>query len=119
MLMMNIYLLLCIKIMSFGLSGSYLNYNLQIDVLETMSPMAFLAFRDKIIPASGFQSLQFRLLEHVLGVDAVAAKGFPHYRLNEKDFAILEKAHLTTTIRESLIHILATLPYAKQDLPTF
>ena len=91
----------------------------QIDILETMSPMAFLTFRDKIIPASGFQSLQFRLLEHVLGVDAVAAQGCPHYRLNEKDFAVLEKAHLSTTIRESLIHILANLPYTKQDLPAF
>lgn len=91
----------------------------QIDILETMSPMAFLAFRDKIIPASGFQSLQFRLLEHVLGVDAVSAQGCPHYRLNEQDFAVLEKAHLTITIRECLIHILANLPYAKQDLPAF
>src|SRR5207245_5730231 len=32
----------------------------QIDVLETMSPQVFLAFRSQLAPASGFQSVQFR-----------------------------------------------------------
>ena len=40
----------------------------QIDVLETMTPMDFLEFRDKLIPASGFESEQFRLLETKLGL---------------------------------------------------
>jgi tryptophan 2,3-dioxygenase len=40
----------------------------QIDVLETMTPMDFLEFRDLLIPASGFQSEQFRLLETRLGL---------------------------------------------------
>ena len=40
----------------------------QIDILETMSPMEFLEFRDMLYPASGFQSLQFRLLENKLGL---------------------------------------------------
>ena len=40
----------------------------QIDVLETMSPMEFLDFRDLLYPASGFQSLQFRLIENKLGL---------------------------------------------------
>ncbi|HVE60407.1 MAG TPA: tryptophan 2,3-dioxygenase family protein, partial [Chitinophagaceae bacterium] len=35
----------------------------QIDVLETMTPMDFLDFRDMLRPASGFQSWQFKLLE--------------------------------------------------------
>ena len=37
-------------------------------VVETMPPGNFLAFRDQLIPASGFQSLQFRLLEIVSGL---------------------------------------------------
>lgn len=41
----------------------------QIDVLETMTPLDFLEFRDAIIPASGFQSVQFRLIENKLGLD--------------------------------------------------
>ncbi len=44
----------------------------QFDLLETMTPLDFLAFRDFLHPASGFQSLQFRLLEIRLGLDEEA-----------------------------------------------
>ena len=40
----------------------------QLTVLETMSPMMFLDFRDHLFPASGFQSLQWRLIENALGL---------------------------------------------------
>jgi tryptophan 2,3-dioxygenase len=39
----------------------------QIDVLETMTPMSFLTFRDRLEAASGFQSVQFREMEFMLG----------------------------------------------------
>ncbi len=39
----------------------------QIDVLETMTPQDFLVFRQKLSPASGFQSVQFRELEFLSG----------------------------------------------------
>ena len=39
----------------------------QFDVLETMTPHEFLDFRDLLFPASGFQSLQFRLIERLCG----------------------------------------------------
>ena len=42
----------------------------QVDVLETMTPLDFLDFRDLLVPASGFQSVQFRMIENRLGVDA-------------------------------------------------
>src|SRR5918997_6225452 len=35
----------------------------QIHILETMTPISFLAFRDQLNPASGFQSMQFREIE--------------------------------------------------------
>jgi tryptophan 2,3-dioxygenase len=41
----------------------------QIDVLETMTPMDFLDFRNVLYPASGFQSVQFRLVEIKLGLN--------------------------------------------------
>jgi tryptophan 2,3-dioxygenase len=47
----------------------------QIDVLETMTPLNFLSFRDRLESGSGFQSWQFRELEFVLGLkreDAIA-----------------------------------------------
>jgi tryptophan 2,3-dioxygenase len=40
----------------------------QVLVLETMAPNDFLTFRDHLMPASGFQSAQFRCLEAVCGV---------------------------------------------------
>jgi tryptophan 2,3-dioxygenase len=39
----------------------------QIDVLETMTPRQFTSFRGRLAAASGFQSMQFRELEAVLG----------------------------------------------------
>jgi tryptophan 2,3-dioxygenase len=50
----------------------------QIDVLETMTPLQFLSFRDRLESASGFQSAQFREVEAVLGArDPAAAAAQP------------------------------------------
>jgi tryptophan 2,3-dioxygenase len=40
----------------------------QITILDTMTPLDFLEFRNLLIPASGFQSVQFRLIEASLGL---------------------------------------------------
>ena len=40
----------------------------QIHILETMTPISFLAFRDELNPASGFQSMQFREIEFASGL---------------------------------------------------
>lgn len=40
----------------------------QVTILESMTPLDFMEFRDFLSPASGFQSVQFRLLENKLGV---------------------------------------------------
>ena len=39
----------------------------QVDVIDTMTPQDFLAFRTKLAPASGFQSAQFREIEFLSG----------------------------------------------------
>jgi tryptophan 2,3-dioxygenase len=39
----------------------------QVDVLETMTPLQFLSFRDRLDSASGFQSAGFREIEAMLG----------------------------------------------------
>jgi tryptophan 2,3-dioxygenase len=50
----------------------------QIDVLETMTPLQFTSFRDRLESASGFQSAQFREIEAVLGKrDMSAPKAHP------------------------------------------
>ncbi|MER3522747.1 MAG: tryptophan 2,3-dioxygenase [Ignavibacteria bacterium] len=40
----------------------------ELQVLETMTPLDFLDFRDYLYPASGFQSFQFRLIENKFGM---------------------------------------------------
>lgn len=40
----------------------------QVEVLETMAPHDFLAFRSELAPASGFQSVQFREIEFISGL---------------------------------------------------
>ncbi len=42
--------------------------NQQVSVLETMTALDFLEFRNYLLPASGFQSKQFRLIEAKLGL---------------------------------------------------
>src|SRR3977135_3727524 len=59
----------------------------QIHILETMTPISFLGFRDELNPASGFQSMQFREIEFSSGLrDAkilreFGADEFAHPRL--------------------------------------
>ena len=47
----------------------------QIDILETMTPLEFLSFRDRLEAGSGFQSHQFRELEFALGLKDPARAG--------------------------------------------
>ncbi len=62
----------------------------QIHVLESMAQIGFLEFRDKLNPASGFQSMQFRELEFVSGakdqkiLDFFEFDEFAHERLTKR-----------------------------------
>merc|ERR1712110_480385 len=62
----------------------------QFKVIETMTPMDFLEFRDYLVPASGFQSLQFRELSIRMGISETTFKRFyeqlpKHDRLKFKE----------------------------------
>jgi tryptophan 2,3-dioxygenase len=63
----------------------------QIHILETMTPISFLAFRDELNPASGFQSMQFREIEFSSGLkdatvlDNFKADEFAHKRLQARN----------------------------------
>lgn len=64
----------------------------QIDILETMTPLDFLDFRDMLRPASGFQSVQFKMLESKLGLKAKNRYGKDYFmsqlRESDRDFII-------------------------------
>lgn len=62
----------------------------QIHLLETMAQIGFLEFRDKLNPASGFQSMQFRELEFASGckdekiLETFRNDDFAYQRLSER-----------------------------------
>ena len=62
----------------------------QIHILESMTPISFLGFRDELNPASGFQSMQFREIEFTSGlkdervVGAFHTDEFAHKRLEAR-----------------------------------
>lgn len=61
----------------------------QIHILETMKPVDFLRFRERLAPASGFQSLQFREIEFKAGLKS--QKHMEFFRNDPPSFKILEK----------------------------
>jgi len=71
----------------------------QFELLETMTPLDFLEFRDLLHPASGFQSLQFRLLELRLGLEE-EERVLRSYAasLDERDRALLEQLRAQPTL---------------------
>jgi tryptophan 2,3-dioxygenase len=72
----------------------------QLRVLETLTPEGFLAFRDPLKPASGFQSGQFRAIEVLGGIDATTpAGGSP---LSDHDQAELRRRAGLPTLFTSL-----------------
>src|SRR5438874_3627189 len=74
----------------------------QIDIMETMTPMDFLDFRDMLRPASGFQSYQFKVLEAKLGLKFEQRHGQHYYtsQLKEKDIAIIKEAESGRSVLE-------------------
>jgi tryptophan 2,3-dioxygenase len=56
----------------------------KLAVLETMTPMEFLEFRDYLVPASGFQSWQFRIIEILLGLSTQNRGNMSHEYMKRK-----------------------------------
>jgi tryptophan 2,3-dioxygenase len=66
----------------------------QVDIMETMTPMDFLDFRDMLRPASGFQSWQFKVLEAKLGLKYEHRHAQEYYisQLREEHVSIIKEA---------------------------
>ncbi len=61
--------------------------NQQVNILDTMTPLDFLEFRNLLTPSSGFQSKQFRLIEASLGLQIEKRHHKDYYkRTNEGGF---------------------------------
>jgi tryptophan 2,3-dioxygenase len=76
----------------------------QVKVLETMRPQDFLGFRYNLNPASGFQSVQFRELEFVLGLKNRAL--LQHLRSEPQETARLEARLAGRTLPDAFEELL-------------
>jgi tryptophan 2,3-dioxygenase len=85
----------------------------QIDVLETMTPLQFTSFRDRLESASGFQSAQFREVEAVLGRrDASAPLAHPEGSVGRSR---IEAAQARRSVWGSFLRYLAARGHALAD----
>lgn len=87
----------------------------QIQVLETMTPLDFLEFRNYLVPASGFQSVQFRLIENRMGVrpeDRLLFEGAPYtHRLSPDHRHRVEASETGPTLHAAVEAWLARTPF--------
>src|SRR5215207_9570841 len=85
----------------------------QIDILETMTPMDFLDFRDLLRPASGFQSWQFKVLEAKLGLKFEYRHGKEYYtsQLREEHIRIIKKAEEEQSFLQLVNDWLERMPF--------
>jgi tryptophan 2,3-dioxygenase len=91
----------------------------QIDVMETMTPMDFLEFRDRLRPASGFQSWQFKELEAKLGLRFEHRHGKEYYtsQLRAEHVDLIKKAEKGPSLLYLLNLWLERMPFF--DDPAF
>ena len=78
----------------------------QVDVIETMTPLSFNAFRARLDASSGFQSAQFRELEFLLGQRRVAL--IAHYPEGSGERARLQAALQSPSLYDSFLRYLVT-----------
>jgi tryptophan 2,3-dioxygenase len=86
----------------------------QVDILETMTPLEFLTFRNRLAAASGFQSDQFRQLEFVLGAKSRAS--IERFGAGTRARIALEARWSAPTLWDAFLHYLKREGYAIPDV---
>lgn len=89
----------------------------QMDVMETMTPLDFLDFRDLLRPASGFQSMQFKILEARLGLRMEARFGRQYYtsQLKPEHKAEIDALESLPTLLELVNAWLERMPFLEKE----
>jgi tryptophan 2,3-dioxygenase len=82
----------------------------QLDILETMTPLEFLSFRERLAAASGFQSDQFRQIEFVLGLKS--EKAIARFQEGSRARTALQQRYRQPTLWDAFLHYLAREGYA-------
>ena len=82
----------------------------QLDILETMTPLEFLSFRERLAAASGFQSDQFRQIEFILG--AKNDRAVTRFAEGTRARIALDHRYRQPTLWDTFLHYLAREGYA-------
>jgi tryptophan 2,3-dioxygenase len=89
--------------------------NQQIEVIETMTPQDFLSFRNFLVPASGFQSIQFKVLEISLGLKSKYRIDFDqqsfYNRLTDEHREFLQSLEKDESLYERVESWLERMPF--------
>lgn len=90
----------------------------QMGVLETMTPLDFLDFRDLLRPASGFQSIQFKIVEATLGLNYEHRHGKAYYlsQLKPEDIERVKEAEKEQSLLVLLNKWLERMPFVKNKI---
>jgi tryptophan 2,3-dioxygenase len=89
----------------------------QIDILETMTPLDFLDFRDMLRPASGFQSYQFKMVEALMGLKFEKRHELNYYvsHLHKEELDEVKQVEKQKTLLELVNSWLERMPYFEDD----
>ena len=91
----------------------------QMDVLETLTPLDFLDFRSLLLPASGFQSVQFRLIENKFGLqerDRLKIEGHNYVDTLRDDHAgLVTASEVAPSLFDHIERWLARIPFVRTD----
>lgn len=77
----------------------------QVDVIETITPISFSSFRDRLESASGFQSAQFRVVEILLG--ARSQRMAEHHPKGSRGRQVIEQQLAEPSVWDAFVHYLA------------
>jgi len=85
--------------------------------METMTPMDFLDFRDMLRPASGFQSVQFKVLEASLGLQFQQRHGQEYYvsQLRSEEVDSVRKGEAANSLLRLVNDWLERMPFFNQE----
>ena len=96
--------------------------NRQVDILESMTPMDFLEFRDLLVPSSGFQSLQFRIIEAKLGLKMDQRYKSNYYKntrpggFNQRDYDAINAVESEATLKGLVMKWAERTPFFDEAL---
>jgi tryptophan 2,3-dioxygenase len=95
--------------------------NQQVTILDTMTPLDFLEFRNLLAPSSGFQSVQFRLIEARLGLQITKRHEADYYKrtnaggFSQEDFQSINKVEDELNLLQQINRWLERMPFFNEE----